>query len=65
MTRSPDSEPFRFLVTMDMRDVERLERAAKRMRMSRARYVMLAIMEALRKEPDACPICGKVESHVH
>ena len=65
MVRNPEDEPFRFLITMSMRDVERLEHAAKRARMSRARYAVLAILEALKQESEGCPICGKTETHTH
>lgn len=65
MTKTAEEATDRFLVTMKVRDLDSLDEVCGRLHMSRNRYVMLAIMEKLSKEPEKCPICGRTESHSH
>jgi hypothetical protein len=60
---SDDTE--RFTITMRASDAEQLDKMARRVHMSRNRYVILAILEKMKTEPAGCPICGKMEDHSH
>lgn len=67
MTRAPDEEePTRFLVSMVPSDLKAIDAAAKRLRMSRSRLVLVATMKYLKDAlGEPCPICGRTEDHVH
>lgn len=55
----------RFLVTIKSEDLEKLDAMAGRARISRNRYVLLAILAKLQTEPEECPLCGRKDPHEH